>query len=466
MGSITTNPDLNLDITTLTIPTIHTALTNKTTTCTALIQSSLNRITQYDPALKSLITLNPNALSLASAKDTETTLLLQKNHPLPPLHGIPIILKDNYSTTDTPTSAGVRALRTLSTATDSPVVSRLRRAGAIILAKANMHEFALQGTSTSSAGGQTVNPFDRRRTPGGSSGGTAVAVAAGFGVGGCGSDTVNSCRSPASACGVVGFRPSWGRVSCEGVVPVSTVQDVVGPIGRTVGDVRVLFDVMKDGDEEERVDGDAGRRSGDGSARRIRIGILDAYFGLDEPREEVSDDLVQENGIVQQIMNEALSSIKKHAGSDIDLIHIPPTSHPDWRFTTLSSTADTQLYEFQERLDAFLQSPGVTSPYLSLKEIAASGEYDANAVTEVFTAPLKNPAEYSLASPGYRARLEKIAALKQSVRECFEKNDLDALVYPHQRQLVVEIGTTVQPRRNGILAALTGRPAICLPGEY
>lgn len=325
-----------------------------------------------------------------------------------------------------------------------------------------MHEFALQGTSTSSAGGQTVNPFDRRRTPGGSSGGTAVAVAAGFGVVGCGSDTVNSCRSPASACGVVGFRPSWGRVSCEGVVPVSTVQDVLGPIGRTVGDVRLLFDVMKD-EDEERVEGGDARPS---ARRRIRIGVLDAYFGLDEPEEELSDELVQENGIVQQIMNNALASIKKHAASDIDLIHIPPTSHPDWRFATLSSTADTQLYEFQERLDAFLQSPGVTSSYRSLKEIAASGEYDANAVTEVFTAPLKNPAEYSLASLGYRTRLENIAALKQSVCECFDKNDLDALVYPHQRQLVVEMGTTVQPRRNGILAALTRRPAICLPGEY
>lgn len=463
MDSIPTNPDLNLnlDITTLTIPAIHTAITNKTTTCTALIQSSLNRIAQYDATLKSILTLNPHALSLASAKDTETSHLLAKNHPLPPLHGVPIILKDNYSTADTPTSAGVRALRTLRTTTDSTVVSRLRKAGAIILAKANMHEFALQGTSTSSAGGQTVNPFDGRRTPGGSSGGTAVAVAAGFGVVGCGSDTVNSCRSPASACGVVGFRPSWGRVSCEGAVPVSTVQDVLGPIGRTVGDVRVLFDVMKDEDEERVEGGDAGP-----GARRIRIGVLDAYFGLDEPEEELSDDLVRENGIVQQIMNKALASIEKHAGSDIDLIHIPPTSHPDWRFATLSSTADTQLYEFQERLDAFLQSPGVTSPYRSLKEIAASGEYDANAVTEVFTVPLKNSAEYSLASAGYRARLENIAALKQSVCGCFDTNHLDALVYPHQRQLVVEIGTTVQPRRNGILAALTGRPAICLPGEY
>jgi Asp-tRNA(Asn)/Glu-tRNA(Gln) amidotransferase A subunit family amidase len=457
MGS--TSPNLDLDIQTLTIPTFHDALFNNQTTCTTLIQTYLTRITKYNPTLKSLITINPHALSLASQKDLETQSLLIQNKPLPPLHGIPIILKDNISTSDTPTSAGVSALRTLTAVSDSDVVSRLRKAGAIILAKANLHEFALQGTTTSSLAGQSVNPFDPTRTPGGSSGGTGVAIAGGLGLVGVGSDTVNSCRSPASACGIVGFRPTTGRVCMAGVVPVSAVQDVIGPMAGTVGDVRVVFDVMKV--DKREVNGNEGWGS-----RRIRIGILGSYFGLDDPSTDLLEDLIHENEIVQDIINEALSSIRSKCGSDIEFMQINPTTHPDWSFTTLYSTADTQIYEFQERLNTFLQSPTVISPYHSLKAIAECGEYDKAAVTEVFTAPLKDPETFCLSSPGYQARLKNISALKESVNECFEKNDIDALIYPHQRQLVVKIGTTVQPRRNGILAALTGRPAICIPGEF
>lgn len=456
MGSIPPT----LDITNLTISSFHHALTTGTTTCTDLVNIYLTRINTYDATLKSIIHINSNALQTAQQKDTETQSLLNTNNTLPPLHGIPLILKDNITTHDTPTTAGVKALHSLTTTLDSPLVSKLRDAGAIILAKSNLHEFALQGTTTSSVRGQTLNPWDYTRTPGGSSGGTAVAVSCGFGLVGCGSDTVNSCRSPASACGVVGFRPSMGRVCTRGVVPVSEVQDVVGPVGGCVDDVRVVFDVIKEEGREMEESRD------DGGVRRIRIGILDAYFGLDDTPEDLSEDIVEENGIIQDIINEALTSIKSKAGSDIELIHITPTTHPDWSFATLYSTADTQIYEFQQRLDTFLQSPGVISPYTSLKQIAESGEYDRNAVTEVFTAPLSDPETFSLASPGYKARLERISVLKESVRECFEGNKIDALVYPHQRQFVVKIGTCVQPRRNGILAALTGRPAICIPGEF
>ncbi|KAJ5359684.1 uncharacterized protein N7496_012097 [Penicillium cataractarum] len=205
---------------------------------------------------------------------------------------------------------------------------------------------------------------------------------------------------------------------------------------------------------------------GDGGVRKIRIGILDAYFGLDDSPGDLSEDVVKENGIIQDIINQALASIQTEAGSDIELVHITPTSHPNWSFATLYSTADTQIYEFQQRLDTFLQSPTVISPYTSLKQIAESGEYDRNAVTEVFTAPLKDPETFSLGSPGHQARLERISVLKDSVRRVFEENKIDALVYPHQRQFVAKIGTCVQPRRNGILAALTGRPAICIPAGF
>ncbi|KAJ5167513.1 uncharacterized protein N7482_006294 [Penicillium canariense] len=419
-----------IDVTELTISAFHAALLNETTTCAAVVHAYLDRIARYDNTLRSLICVNEDALRTATIKDEETRTLIKKNKPLPSLHGVPVILKDNFTTADLPTSAGVKALQKLRTTEDSEVVSRLREAGAIILAKANLHEFALHGTTTSSLGGQTLNPYDLTRTPGGSSGGTGAALAANLGLVGCGTDTVNSLRSPASACSIVGFRPSLGRVSGQGIVPVTDMQDTAGPMGRT-----------------------------------LRIGILDAFFGLEDPKSDQSEELIAENALVQRVVHEAIASIED--GSDINLIHIDPASHADWRYATLRANADTQDFEFRERLDTFLQSPFISyTPHQSLKSIAESGEYDKTAVTETFTASLEDPDTFSLESKAYRARLDGVQAHKMSVQDCFDKNEIDALLYPHQRQLAAPVGTTVQPRRNGVLAALAGTPAICIPAGF
>lgn len=223
----------------------------------------------------------------------------------------------------------------------------LKNAGAIILAKANLHELALHGTTTSSLGGQTLNPYDLSRTPGGSSGGTAAALAAGLGLVGCGTDTMNSLRSPASACGIVGFRPSRGVVSTEGIVPVSSTQDAAGPMERSVGDVRCLFDVMrgeKTGSE---------KKTGSTSCK-LRIGVLDVYFHLEEGDSLVSEELASENAVIQRTIHEALFNIKNEINTT--LIHIDATTYPTWEITHLNN-ADTQPFEFKECLDEYLSSP-------------------------------------------------------------------------------------------------------------
>lgn len=455
-----------MDITEITIPTFHTALRNGTTTCTALVTCYLSRITQYDSTLKTLITVNPQALDHAVQKDHETHHYITTQTPFPTLHGIPLILKDNITTASLPTSAGVLALQSLHATTPSAIVAHLLDAGAIVLAKANLHEFALQGTTTSSLGGQTLNPYDLTRTPGGSSGGTAAALAANLGLVGCGTDTMNSLRSPAAACAVVGMRPSRGEVSMEGIVPVSGTQDGAGPMGRCVGDVKVLFGVMRGNRHPELETTDMKGTGSGAKGRGLRVGVLEAYFGLqlDDGESILSEDLIAENQLVQGIVRNALTTLQDNL--DITLVSIDPASHPDWSVPTLLSTADTQSFEFRECLDAFLQAPGVSSPHHSLESIINSGQYDKQAVTEVFFASLKDPETYCRGSEAYRARLGHIASLKESVERCFEENEIDALVYPHQRQLVVEIGRTVQPRRNGVLAALTGNPAICIPGGF
>lgn len=446
---------LPVDVTELTISSFHEALRQQTTSCTAIVSTYLDRITQYDPTLRTLIIINQDALDLASKKDQETTHLLKTNTPFPPLHGITVILKDNYTTQESPTSAGISALRTLQTSQDSKVVTLLKNAGAIILAKANLHELALHGTTTSSLGGQTLNPYDVTRTPGGSSGGTAAALAASLGLVGCGTDTVNSLRSPASACGVVGFRPSRGVVSTDGIVPVSETQDVAGPMGRSVRDVRAIFDVMRGTKScpEKMAD----------PSRSLRVGVLDAYFHLEG--DTPSQELISENQIIQRIIHDALTKIKDNL--DITFIPVDPKAHATWEINHLLENADMQPFEFKACLDSFLQSPSISkTPHRTLDSIIQSGEYHPDAVTDVFFAAQRDPEIYSRESRPYQTRLDLIAALKESVQQCFEEHGLDALVYPHQRQLPVHVGATRQPRRNGVLAALTGSPAICIPGGF
>ncbi|GIK04952.1 hypothetical protein Aspvir_009051 [Aspergillus viridinutans] len=451
-----------VDIQELTISKYHDALRERRTTCAEVVVAYLDRISRYDNLLKALITVNKNALDIARQRDQETEALLQqhgKDHALPPLYGVPVILKDTYSTIDMPTTSGVKALHSLRTKADAFVVTKLRRAGAIILGKANLHELSLEGVTISSLGGQTRNPYDLSRTPGGSSGGTAAALAANLALVGCGGDTMNSLRSPASACSIVGFRPTRGQISRRGIIPVTETQDVAGPMARTVQDIRVLFDVMKGEDEgdEATIDcrRDATKRDSAACGGRKRIGILRSFF---------ADDVDPEGSIVNQTVLDALD--KARANSQVELVTLSPQS-AHWDIPTLISTADMQAYEFRSVFDTFLQSSLIAStPHESLASIVASGEYLREAVTPVLYRTLQRNGLYSMQSPEYESRLATIAALKKSVEKCFEEHQLDALVYPHQRQLVASIGSMVQPRRNGILAALTGRPAICLPAGF
>ncbi|KAF7126140.1 hypothetical protein CNMCM5793_002562 [Aspergillus hiratsukae] len=454
MGSIG-----SIDVQELAISEYHDALRERRTTCAEVVEAYLARISRYDNLLKALITVNKNALDVARQKDQETETLLQqhgKDHAFPPLHGVPVILKDTYSTMDMPTTSGVKALHSLQTKADAFVVTKLRRAGAIILGKANVHEFSLEGITVSSLGGQTRNPYDLSRTPGGSSGGTAAALAANLALVGCGGDTMNSLRSPASACSIVGFRPTRGQISRSGTIPVTETQDVVGPMARTVQDVRVLFDVMKgeDDGDEATVDcrRDATERDSETGGGRKRIGVLRSFF---------AEDSETEGSIVNQTVLNALDKAK--ANLQVELVTLSPQS-AHWDIPTLFRTADTQAYELRSVFDTFLQSPLIAStPHESLESIVASGEYHQEAVTPVLYRTLQKDGPYTMQSAEYKSRLATIAALKKSVEDCFEAHQLDALVYPHQRQLVASIGSMVQPRRNGILAALTGRPAICLP---
>src|SRR5712671_560467 len=240
-----------------------------------LTKLMLARIEHLNPKLSAYITVTVE-LALAQAKKAESELFAprgRKGHrDRGPLHGIPISLKDNIYTEGVRTTAGSKILKDFIPQHDAHVVVQLKEAGAVILGKTNMHEFAYGVTSNNPHFGPVRNPWDLDRIPGGSSGGSAAALAAGLCYGSIGTDTGGSIRIPASLCGVVGLKPGLGRVGAEGAIPLSTTLDFVGPMARTVADATLLLDpIFLRGKKEPRLSPQ--RKYSTRSLRKLRRGL-------------------------------------------------------------------------------------------------------------------------------------------------------------------------------------------------
>ena len=231
-----------VDLESATIADFNAAFKAGTLTSEKLTELFLARIEAYDrrgPSLRALIAVNPKARETARALDAERKV----KGPRSPLHGIPVVLKDNFDTVDMPTTGGSVLLEGSIPPDDAFVVRKLRAAGAVIIGKANLSEFA-SGGAYSSLGGQTLNPHDLTRSPSGSSGGTGVAVAAAYAVVGLGTDTGGSVRGPSTANGVVGLKPTLGLLSRDGIIPLALTFDTAGPMARSVYDVAAVLGVM------------------------------------------------------------------------------------------------------------------------------------------------------------------------------------------------------------------------------
>jgi amidase len=435
------------------IDEIHRGLQSGKLTCHSLVQQYLERIKAYDqqgPALNAMLYVNPNVLEQADAMDKQ----FKRGAKLKPLQCIPVVLKDNFDTADMPTTGASLALKGMQPSKDAFTVARLRQNGALIIAKTNMHELALAGLTTSSLGSQTRNPYELSRTPGGSSGGTGVALAANFATVGTGSDTVNSIRSPASANSLVGIRPTRGLISRTGVIPVSFTQDAAGPLARTVADVAVMLDVMAGYDPNDPVTAlSIGRipatytasldRNGlEGS----RLGVLRTLFGAGPDHQDVN-----------RVMADALEVLKGHGAILVDI--------DDAALDTgkLNTDLDVQKYEYKFDFDNYLKAQP-DPPVHSLAELVASGKYH-KASLEKFLASAESY-ENGLNEPDYKDRRVKIDDLRVRLANLMAKNNVVALVYPHQKRLPVMIGEVNQAERNGILASLAGFPAVTVPAGF
>ncbi len=434
-----------------TIREAQAALSTGQLTCVQVVRAYLNRIEAYDhqgPKLNSIITINPKALEAAVEMDR---LYAANRLALKPLYCIPVILKDNYDTADMPTTGGSLTLAESVPPQDAFVVKRLREAGALILAKANLTELARGGTTVSSLGGQTRNPYDLTRTPGGSSGGTGAAIAASFGIAGTGSDTGQSVRSPASAQSLVGLRPTRGLISRSGIIPISTTQDEAGPITRTVEDAARMLDVMAGYDPADPITAFGAARipktytaflDQDG-LKGSRIGVLMDFIGRDTVHREV-------NAVTETAMKKMTES-----GATMIRINIP-------NLDGLTRNIQVSEYETKIAFNNYLARLGPRAPVKTLEEFIARGEFHSS-----LKAGLEADQRVvdGLNDPEYKNRLLRRNDLRQAVMSVIAQNNLDAILYPHQRRLVVPIGED-QVDRNGVLSNSTGFPAITFPGGF
>ena len=418
-------------------------------TSRALVEAYIARIKAYDqagPKLNAIVMLNPHALEEADALDRERA----RKGPRGPLHGIPVLIKDNYDTIGMPTAAGTLGLATLQSSTDAFQVKRLRHAGAVILGKTTMHELAAGITNISSLTGATRNPYDLARVPGGSSGGSAVAVAASFAAAAMGSDTSGSIRIPAALQNLIGLRVTRGLSSRAGVVPLSSTQDVVGPLARSVTDLAVLLDATVGSDSNDAVTAGAGKHIPktyrdmlrlDGLTG-ARIGIVRSMFGHSSSDEEGAS-----------IVLKALDAMKARGAElvDVSISDLDELMHQ-------SGLVD---HEFKFDLADYL-ARHPDAPVKTLGEILDRGLYHEQLEERL---RLRNRPE-TRETDAYHGALAKRRELHDLILALLEQQHLDALAFPTLGRKAAFIGEAQGGADACQLSANTGLPEISLPAGF
>jgi amidase len=434
-----------VDFDALTIADIGRAFDSGALTSEKLVQLCLARIQAYDrqgPSLRAVLTLNPKALDTARALDAER----KAKGPRSPLHGIPIVLKDNYNTSDLATTGGSVLLEGSLPPEDAFVVKKLRAAGAIVLAKVNMSEFA-SGPARSSLGGQTLNPHDLTRTPSGSSGGTGVAIAAAYAPLGMGTDTGGSIRGPSTSNGIVGLKPTHGLLSRSGIIPLSLSFDTGGPMARSVTDVAIALGIMTGVDAADaataksrgKFESDYTKYLKTDGLKGARIGIARDFLGADPD--------------VDWVIEASIEAMRKAGATTVDV------RYPKWLLD-----AKQELYnairrpEFHAQIAEYLKTTAAGYPKTLEEMIERANAF--NAVRADGAGP--NPGRWTLfrreAESGtlddYRytsVRDHGLPMVRAAVEGMLAAQRLDAIVYP------------TSPRRPGVIAD-TGAPAGGTPG--
>lgn len=446
----------------LTIVQLQAGMKSGRFTAVSLVKKYRVRIEEIDrrgPAVHAVIELNPDSLAIAHGLDQER----KAGRVRGPLHGIPVLLKDNLDTHDRlMTTAGSLALHGSIPARDSTVAEKLRTAGAVILGKTNLSEWAnFRSTNSTSGwsgrGGQTRNPYVLDRNPSGSSSGSAAAVAANLCAVAIGTETDGSILSPSSYNGIVGIKPTLGLVSRAGIIPIAHSQDTAGPMARTVMDAAILLSCLTGADPRDAATvRSAGKAATDYTQhldtyglKGARLGVVRKYFGIHKEAD--------------RRMEEALAEMKR-----LGAILVDPAALAN-QGQIGDSEMQVLLYEFKADLNAYLAGLGAAAPVHTLKEIIAFNERNRTREMLHFGQELflKAEAKGPLTDPAYRDALEKNHRLTQAegIDAIMDEQHLDALVAPtagpaHVTDWVYgdrDTGGSTSP------AAVAGYPSITVP---
>lgn len=448
MGSLYLLPAQTFDLKTATVQSINEAFDAGTLTSEKLVSLYLDRIERYDrqgPNLEALISVNPDALAVARTLDKER----REKGPRSPLHGIPVILKDNFNTRDLPTSGASLALKDLRPAKEAFVVKRLREAGAIVLAKSTLTEL-VRASLTPSIGGMAKNPYDLTRNPGQSSAGTGAALAANYAPLGTGTDNGQSVRSPASATSLFGLKPTIGLVSNAGVLPSSLSHNACGPITRSAADLAYLLNVMAGFDPDDcttrlaigQVEKNYERHLDPDGLQGARIGLVYELLGDGPDHQEVNR------------VFEAAAKTMTELGATVFPVVIPRMKE--------FQRSSTDLYEAYDLLNQWFADLGPDAPYHSIEDFLDRATYDKQIIPRILEQKKYSKPEYHA---DYEQKLLEMAEFRKIVVGTMDRYNLDALAYPMQKRLVSKHG---QPNaeRNGFLASNAMLPALDIPIGY
>jgi len=427
-----------------------------------LVQYYLERIDALDrsgPALHAVIELNPDALQIADELDRER----RTSGPRSPLHGIPILLKANIDTSDKMiTSAGSLALAEHRPPDDAFLVARLREAGAVILGKTNLSEWAnFRSTDSSSGwsslGGQTRNPYDTARSPCGSSSGSAVAVAAALAVLAVGTETDGSIVCPAGINGIVGIKPTLGLVSRDGIIPIAHSQDTAGPMAGNVRDAAILLNVLAAIDPQdpasEAYNGDIPDYTAHLSADALkgkRIGVLRTHSGAGK------------DARIDKIVEESIKILQAGGAEIVDPIEIDTSGADDAEYEVL-------LYEFKADLNEYLRASG--AGIKSLREVIAFNDAHADTVMPIFGQDIFVEAESKgpLSDEDYLAALtDSKRIMRDGIDSALREHQLDALVAPSNGPawMIDHINGDNFSVGSSSFAAISGYAAITVPAGF
>ena len=441
-----------------TIAQVHAAMAHGQLTCRGLIDAYLRRIAAYDKigaGINAIVTINPESTKLADAMDRQ----LATSGMTGALFCVPMIVKDNFETAGLQTTNGALVFAGYKPTTDATQVARIKAAGAIVLAKSNMAEWAFSPYETVSSilPGYTRNPYDTRRVTAGSSGGTAAAIAASFGLVGLGSDTGNSIRGPSSHQAVVGLRSTMGLTSRAGVFPLDLRADIAGPMARNVEDLATVFQVITGPDPRDPVTAVASDHPAPdyraaltaNGLKGVRIGVLHGAYERAGADPEVL-----------AIFRAALDDLARAGAVIVDPAKVDGFPLPAGFFD------QPQCLGFKHDLNAFLAERVGQTHVADLGAVIKSGPFHPSTAKSLEDA--EKTAVNPIGSPACKADDAFRASLRAAVLKTMAENRLDALAYPtwsNPPRLIGDLNTP-DGDNSQIFSPYTGFPAISVPMGY